>query len=54
MNTKQPVRPKMDELLKVAIPADQKRRLFEIAARKNTTVSEMVRAAISEVATQAA
>ena len=50
MRTKLPTRPKMDERIALVLPADEKRRLFEAAARKNTTVSAMLRAAVAHVA----
>lgn len=54
MNTKQPVRPKMDERIHLALPADEKRKLFEIAAARRLPVSEIVRRGIALVAAQAA
>lgn len=53
MNTKLPTRPEMDARIALVLPADEKRKLFEIAAKKGTTVSAMLRAAAS-VAAQAA
>jgi len=54
MNTKLPTRSRMDDRIEVVIPAADKRRLFEIAAKKNTTVSAMIRTAVAQVAAQAA
>ena len=44
MNTKMPVRPKMDARLQVVIPADEKQKLFEVAAARRVSVSEIIRA----------
>lgn len=54
MNTKLPTRPEMDARIAVVLPADEKRKLFEVAAKKGTTVSAMLRAAVASVAAQAA
>lgn len=54
MNTKFPTRARMDERLVLALPVDEKRKLFEVAAKRGTTVSAMVRAAVASFATQTA
>lgn len=54
MNTKLPTRQEMDARIAVVLPAAEKRKLFELAARQNTTVSAMIRAAVAHVANQAA
>lgn len=50
MNTKLPVRPKFDTRLSIVIAEDEKRELFAVAAKRSTTVSELVRRAIRQVA----
>lgn len=45
--TTQPVRPKLDDVLRVAVSPDEKRALFEAAAREHRTVSEMVREVVA-------
>jgi hypothetical protein len=50
MTTKQPTRPKMNDRLAVAMSPDEKRRLFETAAARNTTVSQMIRSALASIA----
>jgi hypothetical protein len=50
MNTKLPTRRKMDDRIAVVLPADEKRRLFETAAARNTTVSQMIRNALASIA----
>ena len=54
MNTKLPVRPTLDERVVISLPASDKRRLFEVAAKSNMTVSEMVRRAIGNTLDQQA
>jgi len=54
MNTTLPTRPKMDDRLFVNIPADQKRRLFEIAASRGVTTAEMIREALASAIAKAA
>jgi Ribbon-helix-helix protein, copG family len=49
MHTTQPVRPKLDERIKVSIAPEDKRRLFETAAARGVTVSQLLRAAIAQV-----
>jgi hypothetical protein len=44
-----PTRPPLDARLKVALAADEKARLFEVAAERRVTVSEIVRAAVARV-----
>jgi hypothetical protein len=41
MHTTQPVRPRLDERVKVSITPDDKRRLFETAAARGVTVSQL-------------
>ena len=48
MHTDLPLRPKLDERIKVALPSDEKRRVFEIAAARRLTVSAFVRDAIAK------
>lgn len=45
MNTKLPVRPKFDTRLSLVIAEDEKRELFEAAAKRNMTASELIREA---------
>ena len=49
MHTTQPVRPRLDERVKVSITPDDKRRLFETAAARGVTVSQLLRSAIAQV-----
>lgn len=50
MRTDLPVRPKLDERIRVALAPDEKRRVFEVAAEQRTSVSEFVRRAIVRAA----
>lgn len=54
MNTKLPVRPTMDERITVKLPADEKRAVFEAAAKRRLPVSELIRRGIALVSAQAA
>lgn len=54
MNSKFPTRARMDERIALVLPSDEKRKLFEIAAERGTTVSAMVRDAVASYAAQLA
>jgi hypothetical protein len=54
MKTDLPLRPKLDDRIMFAVAPDEKRRLFEVAAERRVTVSELVRTAILQVTGQAA
>jgi hypothetical protein len=47
MNTTLPVRPPFDERIAVAVTAEEKRKIFEAAAARRLTVSELVRKALA-------
>ena len=49
MNTQLPTRPHLDERIQLALTAGDKRRVFEVAAARGLTVSELLRAAIAQV-----
>jgi hypothetical protein len=44
-----PRRPRMDNILRIAVAPDDKARLFELAAQRRVTVSELVRTAVARV-----
>lgn len=44
--TSLPRRPKLEETLRIPIAPDDKRRVYETAAKRNLTVAELVRRAI--------
>lgn len=46
MNTNLPLRPQMNERLQIAIPTEQKRRAFEVAAREGVSVGQLIRSAL--------
>ena len=50
MNTNLPSRPKMDVRIECVLPADEKRRLFELAAARRVPVSQLIRQGIALVA----
>ena len=52
MHTTQPVRPKLEERVKVSIAPEDKRRLFQAAAARGVTVSQLLRSAIAQVAAE--
>ena len=54
MRTKLATQPKMDERMSVALPADEKARLFDLAARRNTTPSQLLREAARKIVTEMA
>ena len=47
-STDLPQRTPLDERIRVAVAAEEKRRIFETAARRGLTVSELVRSALAE------
>lgn len=49
MNTNLPLRPQMNERLQIAIPTEQKQRAFEIAAREDVSVGQLIRSALDRV-----
>ena len=49
MNTQLPTRPHLDERIQLALTAGEKRRVFEVAAARGVTVSELLRGAIAQV-----
>jgi hypothetical protein len=53
MQTTLPLRPKLNERIKVALAAGEKRRIFEIAASRGTTASEFIRHAIALASSEA-
>lgn len=46
-NANLPRRPRLDDSLRIAVPTEEKQRLFELAASRRMTVSEFVRSAIA-------
>lgn len=46
MNTKLPTRPPHDERITVPLTAEDKRRIFETAAARGTTASDLMRRAV--------
>lgn len=54
MHTDLPQRPKLETRIKIAISPEDKRRLFETAAARRVTVSELIRAAVAQMTYQAA
>ena len=46
-NTKFPVRTNLDERLRVAVSPEEKQRLFELAASRQKSASELIRDAIA-------
>lgn len=50
-----PRRPKLDEVIRIPVTPEDKRRVYEVAAQRGLSVSEMVRRAIdSDLPHQAA
>lgn len=49
MNSKLPVRKKMDDRVALVLPSDEKLRLFKAAAARGVTVSQLIRTAIAQV-----
>jgi len=46
MNTILPVRQQMNDRLQIALPSEQKRRAFEVAAREGVSVGQLIRSAL--------
>lgn len=46
MNTTLPLRQQMNDRLQIALPSDQKRRAFEIAASQGVSVGQLIRSAL--------
>lgn len=54
MKTQLPTRKSMDERLQIALPADQKLKAFEMAAKEGVSVSQLVRRALAAVSAEMA
>jgi hypothetical protein len=49
-NSPLPTRPLLDMRVQIALSAEDKRTLFEVAAKRRLTVSDFIRAAIGDAA----
>lgn len=50
MNTNLPLRPQMNDRLQIALPTEQKQRIFAVAASQGISVGQLVRQSVSSIA----